>query len=257
MSHPDLTVVPDDDVDPVDYQDENVTDDPFLPVGDDVDPSGPPRYFDGDTGTLDLPARKALQALLKWTFISARRYPAEWRAFVANRVDITSRLNDLLLEVVVDTERQVAFKRQAVADGPGKFTTLLYDSRWSREETVLLVHVRTLMRAAAASGQTRAFVDRDDMLEHLALMRPTTATNASADRNAGLRAIAALNTAGVLEGRKDDLRFEIDRVIEILLPLDRLEELLAWITKDAGESADTVPDADDSQTSTEDGSTLL
>jgi hypothetical protein len=249
MTNPDLTLVRGgiDDVPSDDLGEPDLTvlaeDDPFLPV-DDGELRSATVLFDGDQGRLDAPARRALQALLKFTFISGRRHPGEWKAFMANRNEITSRLNDQFLEVRVDAERQVAYKRPADADGPSRFPTLLHDSRWSREETVLLVHLRGLIRTATAAGHTRTFVDRDDLLEHLALMRPASATNRAKDRAAGERAIGTLRSAGILEGRADGARFEVDPVIEVLLPLERLEELLRWITAAPAERNHSADDQD-------------
>lgn len=147
----------DDDVIDGDTSADGPVDDPFLEHHDD-EPTSVNRYWDGDRGDLDLPSRKALQALLKWPFISARRYPSEWKAFLEHRAEITGRLNDLLLEVHVDLEHAVAYKRQAPSDGAGKFTTLLYDKKWTREETILIVHRRARVqrrRRGAAGGHRR------------------------------------------------------------------------------------------------------
>ena len=196
-----------------------------------------PPQFDGDTGELDPAARKALIAVVKWEFISDSRYPAEWKALLANRVEITKRLNELFLELHVDTERKVAFKRQAPADGAGKFPTLLYDRAWSREETILLVFLRRQLRQALAAGDTRFFVERADMLAYVDMLRPATATHRSNDKAATLNAIGALHGSGLLRGRKESDTFEIDRAIEVILPLERLDAMLAWVSADGKPAA--------------------
>lgn len=213
-------------------------------------------YWAGDRGELDMDARQALHALVKWTFISPRNYPVEWKAFAANRAAIESRLNDLLLELVVDDRREVAYKRQASGDGTDRFPTLFKDNKWSREETILLVHLRSTFRAATRSGQARVFVDREDLLAHVELMRPKSDSAKSRGYTAADNAIEAVRATGLLDGKVGADRFEVDPAIETLLSVERLEELLSWITAapadDTGTAADGMDGTDD-----EDGSTLL
>jgi hypothetical protein len=143
--------------------------------------AGSVALFETDEGRLELGQRKALVALLKQRFITARTHPAEWRTLLPHTLLLRSRLNDLLLDLHVDREREVAFKRQAVPDGGKAFPTLLYDKAWSREETILMVYLRSRSRAEQASGTNRAFVDREELLEHVASLRPSHATDRFAD----------------------------------------------------------------------------
>ena len=59
------------------------------------------------------------------------------------------------LRVRTDRVREVAWKRQAVPETGGRFPTLLHDVAWSREETVVLVHLRDRYRVATAAGEDR------------------------------------------------------------------------------------------------------
>ena len=216
-------------------------------------------YWAGDRGELGMDARQALQVIVKWPFISPRNYPAEWKAFVANRAAIESRLNDLLLELVVDDGREVAYKRQASGDGTDRFPTLFKDNKWSREETILLVHLRSTFRAATRSGQVRVFVDREDLLAHVELMRPKSDSAKSRGHAAAGNAIEAVRATGLLDGKVGAARFEVDPAIETLLSVERLEDLLTWITAAPADDTETDADADDGMggTDDEDGSPLL
>ncbi|MGZ4496857.1 MAG: DUF4194 domain-containing protein, partial [Nocardioides sp.] len=183
--------------------------------------------FEGDEGGLDLAERRALVALLKQRFISARTHPQDWRALLDSEQVIASRLNDLFLELQVDRVREVAWKRQAVSETGQKFPTLLYDIAWTREETIVLVHLRDRYRAATAAGEERVHVDREDVVEYVAGFRPAHATDVSGDEKRARNAVAAVNKAGLLIGSPTDHRFEVSEAIESLLPVDRLRELLA------------------------------
>ncbi len=182
--------------------------------------------FEGDEGGLEYAERRALVTLLKQRFISARTHPRDWRALTENERVIRARLNDLFLELQIDPVREVAWKRQAVSETGQKFPTLLYDAAWSREETVVLVHLRDRFRAATAAGEGRVFVDREDVVEYVAGFRPAHATDVAGDVKRARNAVSNVNRAGLLIGSPTDDRFEISEAIEPLLPLEMLRELL-------------------------------
>ena len=213
-----------------------------------LDPDDPERevttsvsLFEGDEGGLEYAERRALVALLKQRFISARTHPRDWRALTENERVIRSRLNDLFLDLQIDPAREVAWKRQAVSETGQKFPTLLYDVAWSREETVVLVHLRDRFRASTAAGEDRVFVDREEMVEYVAGFRPTHATDVSGDQKRARNAVASINKAGLLIGSPTDDRFEISEAIESLLPLDLLRELLVSLQQ-TNEPAPPVED---------------
>ncbi|GAA2145047.1 hypothetical protein GCM10009844_19320 [Nocardioides koreensis] len=198
-----------------------------------LDPDDPGReattsvsLFEGDEGGLEHDERRALVTLLKQRFISARTHPRDWRALTENERVIRGRLNDLFLELQIDPVREVAWKRQAVSETGQKFPTLLYDAAWSREETIVLVHLRDRFRAAASAGEARVFVDRDDIVEYVAGFRPPHATDVAGDEKRARNAVGNVNRAGLLIGAPTDDRFEISEAIEPLLPLELLRELL-------------------------------
>ena len=203
-----------------------------------LDPDDPEReattsvsLFEGDEGGLEYAERRALVTLLKQRFISARTHPRDWRALTENERVIRARLNDLFLELQVDPVREVAWKRQAVSETGQKFPTLLYDAAWSREETVVLVHLRDRFRAATAAGEERVFVDREDIVDYVAGFRPAHATDESGDEKRARNAVVNVNKAGLLIGSPTDHRFEISEAIESLLPLELLQELLVSLRR--------------------------
>lgn len=201
--------------------------------------------FEGDEGRLDLAQRKVLVALLKHRFITARTHPVEWRTLVRHTLLVRSRLNELFLDLHVDTDREVAFKRQAVPDGGGRFPTLLFDTAWSREETILMVFLRSLSRAEEAKGVSRVYVDRQELLDHVGALRPSHATDRAADARRAVNAVESLNRAGLLVGPRGGDRFEISPAIDVVLPLERLQELLRWLqAENSGDEEQLVPGTD-------------
>ncbi|UUZ58669.1 DUF4194 domain-containing protein [Nocardioides sp. B-3] len=111
--------------------------------------------WEGDEGGLEHGQRLAPVTLLKQRFISARTHPRDWRVLVEHERVLRSRLNDLFLDLQIDRAREVAWKRQAVSETGSRLPTLLYDAAWSREETLVLVHLRDRLRAGMAGGDAR------------------------------------------------------------------------------------------------------
>lgn len=212
--------------------------------------------FEGDEGGLPLAQRRALLALVKLRFITARTHPREWAALVEAPRALTTRLNDLFLELVVDRERGVAYKRQAVPEAGGRFPTLLHDTAWNREETITLVFLRNRFFTETAKGEAHAWVDHAELVDHLMGMRPVTATDAAGDEQRARNAISSVYKTGLLMGSATGERFEISPAVEVLLPVERLTELLSWLRDprsatepdtepDTEPEADTAPDTDE------------
>lgn len=200
--------------------------------------------FDGDQGRLNLAQRKALVAVLHHRFITAQSKPKEWRALIANPRLIESRLNDMFLELHIDPAREVAYKRQVTAEGePSQFPTLLYDTPYTREETVVLVYLRSRYLAEQMEGTAgRVLIDADDIVEHARNYRPASHTDLTVADAKTRRAIENLRTAGLLVKTTDTDRFEISRAIEVLLSMDTLERLLAWLKTSNGQTPTADPE---------------
>lgn len=184
--------------------------------------------FEGDTGGLTISQRRTLVALLKNRFLSAAKSPSEWRTLIESEELLRSRLNDLFLDLHLDRVRGVAFKRQAVPEAGGKFPTLLHDTAWGREETILLIFLRTRFRSERNDGADEVIVDRDELLERVAQFRPAHATDVSGDMRRTDNAIDALKRAGILVRTSDEHRLLVSPVIEVLLPVEKLHQLLDW-----------------------------
>lgn len=182
--------------------------------------------WEGDEGGLEYAQRHALVTLLKQRFISARTHPRDWAVLVEHERVVRGRLNDLFLDLAIDRRREVAWKRQAVSETGARFPTLLHDAAWSREETLVLVHLRDRLRAGLAAGDARTYVDREDVVEYVASFRPAHATDEAGDEKRARNAVAGIVKAGLLIGSVGDDRYEISEAVEPLLPLELLQELL-------------------------------
>lgn len=198
--------------------------------------------FEGDEGGLEYAQRHAVVTLLKQRFISARTHPRDWQVLVEHERLVRSRLNDLFLDLQIDRGREVAWKRQAVSETGSRFPTLLYDAAWSREETLVIVHLRDRLRAGLASGDARVFVDREDIVDYVASFRPVHATDVAGDEKRARNAVASILKSGLLIGSITDERFEISEAVEPLVPLELLQELLEALQQANAEEAPPQPE---------------
>lgn len=196
------------------------------PVDDAFVDEGSVSLFEGDEGGLEYAQRRVVVTLLKQRFVSARTHPRDWAVLVEHERLVRSRLNDLFLELMVDRDREVAWKRQATSETGSRFPTLLHDTAWSREETLVLVHLRDRLRAGLAGGDARVFVDRDDLVGYVASFRPSHATDVAGDEKRARNAVSSVVKAGLLIPAGSDDRFEISEAVEPLIPIELLQELL-------------------------------
>lgn len=199
-----------------------------------VDGTGLDPLFPGDVGQLSLNARAALVTLLKRRYVSAETHPKEWRVVLEEETTLRSRLNDLFLDLIVDRDYEVAYKKQTTTETGGRFPTLLHDAEYSREETILLVYLRGKARAAAVAGEDAPFVDRADLLTEIAHYRPPSATNEVRDEKAAKNAVESLVKSAILLKTAESDRYRVSKIIEVVMPVHRVQELAAWLRAQNG-----------------------
>jgi len=191
--------------------------------------------FSGDAGGLPFEQRRCLVRILKERYLSRDAHPDLWEVLIRNEDVLRSRLNDLFLMLHVDHKAEVAYKRQAVPDESQKrFPTLLHDTAYNREETVLLVYLRERFQRERAAGAEAVLVDLDELVDRVAEFRPTDTTDIAAEAKRANNAVDALRKGGVLHATAEPDRFTVSPVLDSLLPLPRLKELLDWLRTESG-----------------------
>jgi len=215
-----------------------------LPYEDDEADQTSLAMFEGDTGTLFPDQRRCLHALLKQRYISAESHPEQWAVLLADGEGlIKSRLNDLFLELHVDRDFKVAFKRQTNAETGEALPSLLRDVSHTKEETIVMVFLRQRFFAQRQDGEEVVFVDRQSLLDDVASQRPEHTTHRAMDHKRADKAIEALASAGVLLKSADPDRFRISPIIEVLLPIERLRALWTWLAAQNGADGPIPVDA--------------
>ncbi|HET9871908.1 MAG TPA: DUF4194 domain-containing protein [Propionibacteriaceae bacterium] len=190
--------------------------------------------FEGDAGTLYPEQRRCLHALLKHRYISADRHPDQWEILLKDEGVIRSRLNDLFLELQVEREQRIAFKRQVISETGDPLPSLLRDVAHTKEETIVMIFLRQRFFAQRQEGDDIVFVDRQMLFDEIAERWPEHLTNRSAALKKAGTGIDGLARAGVLLKTPDPDRFQISPIIEVLLPVEKLRELLTWLMTQNG-----------------------
>jgi hypothetical protein len=196
--------------------------------------------FAGDEGTWAPALRDAVVHLYKRRFISKAQYPQHWDPLVRNLPLVRADLNNHNLTLVIDTTREVMFKKQApIEDGA---PTLLRDVSYSLEETALLVLLRSLTMDTA---DRVVRVDHADLLTTLTEYRPAHVADEKAKAEKEARAIKKMIEIGILRRDATEETYTIDRVIEAALPYDTLLALHDVLYN--APDSNTKPDDDDDE----------
>ncbi len=206
--------------------------------------------FAGDRGVLDHDIRRVLVRLLQRRFLLKERSRDDWKVLLDNQQVIESRLNDLFVRLEIDHERGVAYKSQVRPDEL-EVPILLRDDAYTRAETLVLVHLRTIFQRESTAGEQSARVDIEE-IEQTVLTYFADSDGDVARRQKAIRgALARLRNEGIVEEESEG-RYRISPIVEIVLSSERLRELAAWLRDNAGgrtraeaDTVDTVDDDDD------------
>jgi hypothetical protein len=96
------------------------------------------------------PARRALVSLLMNRYVSRTRHHLAWQGILTYENDLRARLDEMYLDLVVDHEAEVAFKRQQ--DGDDVPRVLRREKALTRDASFVLIFLR----------RECAFADPDD-----------------------------------------------------------------------------------------------
>lgn len=204
-------------------------DDGFIaPVPMEEDPA---ELFAGDAGTLDAEVRTVLVRLLQRRFLLADRNREQWRVLLENQQVIESRLHDLYVHLVVDHERGVAYKRQ-VRSAELDVPVLLRDEAYSRAETLVLVHLRSVFQREQGVGETSTRVDLEEIERTALTYFDPDDTNVASPQREIRSAVTRLAKEGLIDEESEG-RFRVTPLVEIALSNERLVELRGWLVEQA------------------------
>ena len=205
--------------------DEQVPADGFIdPVPMEEDPD---QHFAGDSGTLDVPVRRVLVQLLRRRFLTAEQSRAQWRTLLENQQVIESRLHDLFIHLVVDHDRGIAYKKQ-VRSAELDVPIMLKDDPYSRAETLVLVHLRTVFQREQGAGESSARVDVEEVEQTVLTFFDPDEKNLAARQTEIRNAVRRLEREGIIQEESEG-RFRVTPLVEVVLSNERLVELREWL----------------------------
>lgn len=188
------------------------------------------------------PARRALVALLLNRHICRARHRVAWEGILASEDDLRTRLDEMYLDLVVDHEAEVAFKRQQ--DGDDVPRVLRREKALSRDASFVLIFLRREY-AFADPDDGPVMVTRDQIAEFL---RPYREDGDSDDARFSRRVDAAISTLvkpwQILEPDPAvDYLFTISPVVVPLIGPDEMHRFeAAFHTAAAGPGSSPPPD---------------
>lgn len=180
----------------------------------------PGTLWESDQGVLSLEGRRVLLQLIRGPFLDENRHPDLWKTLVANRATIVQRCNDLLLDLVVDVDKGIAFVRNAPAQDESipKATRSI---NLGLIDTLLLLVLR---RELLLSLEARAIIDKNETLDSLTQYRPLARLDEAAFAKKLSQSWTKMRTHNiVMPLDESETRFEVSPVLSIVFGADEAD----------------------------------
>jgi Domain of unknown function (DUF4194) len=187
--------------------------------------------FLGDMGRLKGETRRVLVQLLSGPSVDGRRQPQLWAVLLRDRRDIAALLNELFLELVIDTDQRVAFIRQASGSEDDDLPILLRRQPLSFIESALVLHLRHRLIEADRADE-RAVIDQVEILEYLKVFERAANNDGSGfgkQCQAAIEKVKALSLLRKIRGSEG--RFEISPTLKLLFSAEEVIALTAAYEK--------------------------
>jgi hypothetical protein len=196
------------------------------------------------TDRLPEPARRALVSLLMNRYVSRTRHRLAWQGILTYENDLRGRLDEMYLDLVVDHEAEVAFKRQQ--DGDDVPRVLRREKALTRDASFVLIFLRREC-AFADPDDGPVMITREQIGEFLRAYREE---GDSDDARFSRRLDAAINALikpwQILEPDPAvDYLFTISPVVVPLVGVDEMRRLeAAFREAAAGPRSSSPPDGE-------------
>ncbi len=180
--------------------------------------------FAGDTGALPVETRRVITQLLVGPSLDGQRHTKLWPVLLRDERAIRSRLHELFLELVIDSDQQVAFTRQVAADDVD-LPILLRKAMLTFIQSALILYLRERLIQAETRGE-RAVLSREEMVEHLAAFDDdTNRDQARFARQASAAVERAKELSLLRKLRGSDERYEVSPTLKLLFRAEEIQAL--------------------------------
>jgi len=181
--------------------------------------------FLSDSGELPFDTRRALVQLLSGPFLDERRHSKLWPVLLREEAVIRKYLSELFLELVIDSDLNVAFTRQAET-GDMEIPKLLRRVQLTFIDSILLVYLRERL-ALAQKHSERAVVSKNEIVEHLEMYDKTGNTDKAGFDKRIHASIEKFKKHNILQKiRSSDDRFEVSPTLKLLFSPEEISILI-------------------------------
>lgn len=185
---------------------------------------GPQPLFPGDRGELALETRRVLVQLLLGPALDGRRHGLLWPVLLRDEAILRTRLSDLFLDLILDTDQQVAFTRQAET-GDLDVPILLRRAQLTFVDSIVLLFLRQRLTHADVQGE-RAVVSLAEIHEHLLIYQRSTSTDTAGFAKRIRASIEKIKNHNLLQKiRGSEERYEISPTLKLLFSAEAIQAL--------------------------------
>ncbi|MDR2957038.1 MAG: DUF4194 domain-containing protein [Coriobacteriales bacterium] len=204
------------------------------------------RLTASDYGLLPQATRSALVQLLKGPYISEAQNPNVWATILQAEDEIKQRLGDLFLELIIDTEINVAFIRNMYSEDQ-ELPKVVRSHSLTLLDTALVLFLREQLLNAEATGR-RVYIDRSDIQDSLSVYRNLLLIDETAFIDRVNTSITRMKNQSVLLPTVEVNRYEISPILRLIFDADQVltvtKEISRLIDESRGKSHDGDADSD-------------
>lgn len=175
----------------------------------------------GDPGALPLDVRRVRVALLRGPYLSHQHDPVLWSTLLAHEPVVRRRLGDLLLELAIDADSEVAFSRNLTPDPDfdRSVPSVLRTAPLSFIDSALLLHLRHLLLQGAAQ-QERVVVGREEIDAHMRAYAPSTGNDEATFTKRLTASVKRMKDWSILLKTDTEDRWEVSSILALILTPD-------------------------------------
>ncbi|CAM3192378.1 DUF4194 domain-containing protein [Corynebacterium gottingense] len=171
------------------------------------------KLYDGDTGTLTGPQRRALAELIRGPYVSSIKTPEVFQTVSGSREVLAQQLDNLFLTLIVDDDAGVAYTKAWEVDVPDK-RAMLRKTSLTFMDTVIVLHLRREL--VSTSPTERTIVNEDEVFEATVPYQGKSATDKSNPRKQFTASWNKMKRNSIVIDTPTEGRYEVSPVLRII-----------------------------------------
>ena len=169
--------------------------------------------YDGDTGTLTGPQRRALAELIRGPYVSSIKSPEVFQTVSGSREVLAQQLDNLFLTLIVDDDAGVAYTKAWEVDVPDK-RAMLRKTSLTFMDTVIILHLRREL--VSTSPTERTIVNEDEVFEATVPYQGKSTTDKSNPRKQFTASWNKMKRNSIVIDTPTEGRYEVSPVLRII-----------------------------------------